>query len=160
MCAQNHEEVSILTQKGIVKKTDGEYAGVSVMRSSACDACHAKGFCVECKKTMEARALNAVGAEAGDTVELESPTGTVLGYAAIMFLMPVVAALGSYLTASLWLSETASLLVSLAFFLAAFVFIYLFFNSKSIREKNTVTIVKIIKKDIDNNEEVGDIDRS
>lgn len=149
-----------MTQKGIVKKTEGEYAYVSVMRTSACDACHAKGFCVECKKTMDARALNSVGAEAGDTVELESPTGTVLGYAAIMFLLPVVSAIGSYLIASLWLAEAMRLIVSLAFFIAAFVFIYLFFNSKRIREKNTVTIVKIIKKDIDNNEEVGDIDRS
>ena len=149
-----------MTQNGIVIKTDGEYATVSVKRQSACDSCHAKGYCVECKKTMNARALNKIGAKVGDTVELESPTGTVLAYAATVFVLPIAVTFVSYVVASLFIEQIASLLVSLGFFAASFVFIYLFFNSKRIREKNTVSIVKIIKKDIDNDEKVGDIDCS
>ena len=149
-----------MTQKGIVKEIKGNYATVSVKRQSACDSCHANGYCVECKKSMDAVALNEVGAQTGDTVELESPTGTVLGYAALVFLMPVVMAIGSFVVFSLWFSQTASLLASLGFFILAFVFIYFYFNKRSVKEKNIVKIIKIIKKDIKENEEMGDIESS
>lgn len=109
---------------------------------------------------MDALALNEAGAQTGDTVELESPTGTVLGYAALVFLLPVVAAIGSFVVFSLYFSQTVSLLASLGFFALTFVFIYFYFNSKKVREKNTVKIVKIIKKDIKDNEKMGDIESS
>lgn len=149
-----------MTQNGTVKEIKGEYAVVSVKRQSACDSCHAKGYCIECKKTMDALALNEAGAQTGDTVELESPTGTVLGYAALVFLLPVVIAIGSFLVFSLYFSQTVSLLASLCFFVLTFVFIYFYFNSKKVKEKNTVKIVKIIKKDIKDNEKMGDIEGS
>ena len=76
-------------------------------------------------KKMTAFADNAVGAESGDLVELETNSSTVLRYAALVFLCPIAAGLLFYfLGAALTDAAVFPYLLSLAGFLLSFVVIY------------------------------------
>lgn len=81
------------------------YATVEVARRSACDGCHksAEG-CAMCallgdKKTMSARAADPIGVSVGDTVEVATADARVLGYAALVFLCPILLAMAGYAAA-------------------------------------------------------------
>ncbi len=100
-----------MKQKAIVRETQGSYAIVEVSRSSMCDGC-AKQNCADhntcaagamfaSAKTITARVKNPVGAAVGDIVWVESADGTVLTYAALVFLMPVAVCILAWYTASL-----------------------------------------------------------
>ncbi len=100
-----------MKQKAIVRETKGPYATVEVSRSSMCDGCvkqdcqsHtcAAGAMFGSAKTITARVKNPVGAAVGDTVWVESADGTVLGYAALVFLMPIAVCIFAWYVASLW----------------------------------------------------------
>lgn len=64
-------------------------ATVSVLRKEACAACSGKYFCGSSKKTVS-KAVDPIGVKVGDTVEVEARSGIVLGYAALLFVMPIV----------------------------------------------------------------------
>ena len=87
-----------MKQKATVKSTAGRYAMVEVSRSTMCDGCvkqdcqsHtcAAGAMFGSAKAMTVRVKNPLGASVGDTVWVESADRTVLGYAALVFLMPI-----------------------------------------------------------------------
>ncbi len=88
----------------VVIETDRDRAVVRVERKSACEGCHkASGGkdCAVCglvggNRTLDARAINSVGAEVGDTVEIESASSRVLLYAALVFILPIVLAFAGY----------------------------------------------------------------
>lgn len=110
----------------------GEIATVEIVRSSACEACHKNGAgCSACdiltmNRTVTAKAKNLIGAKPGDMVVIETPSGRVLGYAALVFLFPLVTALAFYFAAGLISGPTAlPYLLSLAGFVLAFVVLYL-----------------------------------
>ena len=97
-----------MKQKAIVKATQGRYATVEVSRSAMCDGCvkqdcasHtcAAGAMFGSAKTISARARNPLGASVGDTVWVESSDKTVLGYAALVFLLPIVMCMVFYAAA-------------------------------------------------------------
>lgn len=89
---------------GRVVETREGLVTVEVKRTSACEGCHkrADGGCSVCtlmggesSRTARTVAENPLGAEVGDTVKVESPTGKVLGLAAAVFLLPpILAAIG------------------------------------------------------------------
>lgn len=85
-----------MKQKGIVKEINGEFATVSVLRAEACSSCSGRNFCGSARQA-EVRVKNAVSAQIGETVEIETPSEKVLGYAALVFLSPVLLAVGLYL---------------------------------------------------------------
>lgn len=88
----------------VVIEADRDRAVVRVERKSACEGCHkASGGkdCAVCglvggNRTVDARAINSVGAGVGDTVEIESASSLVLLYAALVFLLPTVLAIVGY----------------------------------------------------------------
>ena len=89
--------------KAKVIATDHEFAIVEAERTSACEGCHkaADGGCSVCTlmggdRRISARAINRVGACVGDTVSIESRTGRVIGYAVLVFLLPLLMALVGY----------------------------------------------------------------
>lgn len=91
-----------------VVELQNEYtATVSVAKKAACDGCHKNAdgsgcsVCTLLGGNREARAAakNTVGAHVGDTVEIESATGRMLLYAALIFLLPVVLCLAAYFIA-------------------------------------------------------------
>lgn len=92
--------------------TNGKHATVLCSRTSACEGCHkqSEGDCSVCSlmggnKTMQAEAYNAIGARVGETVEIETATSRVLGYAALVFLLPVIAVILGYLVSAFWTQE-------------------------------------------------------
>ncbi|MBQ4044510.1 MAG: SoxR reducing system RseC family protein [Clostridia bacterium] len=87
-----------MRQKAIVLQTYGNRAKVRVLRSSMCEGCSKKedggscacGALLGANRVMDAEAENAVRAEIGDAVEIETESSVVLGYAALVFLLPVL----------------------------------------------------------------------
>ena len=81
-----------------VRSVDGAFATVEVARLSACEGCHKSdaGGCSVCSlmggsvKTTIARAKNSASASVGDLVRVESSSGRMLLYAALLFLLPLL----------------------------------------------------------------------
>ncbi len=119
-----------MEQIGIVKETRKGTAVVEVLRTAMCEGCARQkesGSCVcgellGAARTMTADAANDVDAAVGDRVRLETASSVVLGYAALVFLLPVAAALLFYYTAALfsppaavpWIAAAAGFLLSFA----------------------------------------------
>jgi positive regulator of sigma E activity len=97
-----------MEQIGIVKEVRGETARVEVLRTAMCEGCAKQtknGSCVcgellGAARTMTAEAANDARAAVGDRVRLETASSVVLGYAALVFLVPVAAAFLFYCAAS------------------------------------------------------------
>ena len=91
-----------------VIKTNKNRATVEVERQSACDGCHKNkdgSGCSICSltgasKTFEAEAINEIGAKVGDRVTVVTKTDRVLGYAALVFLLPVLVGVVFYFVAA------------------------------------------------------------
>jgi positive regulator of sigma E activity len=92
-----------MQQRATVLETDGKIALIKVSRASMCEGCHKFGTDGGCGghceitglvagngKTMTARAQNNVGAATGDRVEVESDSVRVIGYAALVFILPII----------------------------------------------------------------------
>ncbi len=137
-----------------VIKVEGQRATVEVERTSACEGCHksedGKG-CSVCsmlggERRLAADAVNKVGAEVGDRVVIESPTGRMLWYAALVFLLPLVVALLAYGVAAL-LTESMAWQIggALIGFLGTFLIIFAY--SEIVRKKRLdIEITEIVKK--------------
>ena len=84
-------------------------AVVESRRKSACDGCHKNTEgegCAVCSlmgsdPLIRTRAVNAVGAQIGDTVLIASDTSRMLRYAAMVFLLPLLCGAVGYLSAAL-----------------------------------------------------------
>lgn len=143
----------------VVEIENENTAIVSVARHAACDGCHknaeGKG-CSVCtllggNREARARALNAVGASVGDTVEVESRTGRMLAYAALVFLLPVLLALGGYFVGKhCTASEGAALAIAGGCFVLAFFAIWLF-SRFVITRRLDVEIVCVVKLESERN---------
>ena len=142
------------TKATVVEIISPDIAVVSVERRAACDGCHkaadGKG-CSVCtllgsKGEARARAKNTVGAAIGDTVEVESRTKRIMGYAALVFLLPVALAIVAYLIGTkLSLGEGASLLLALAGLLLSFLLIF-FYSKLVVSRRLDIEIVAITEK--------------
>ncbi len=91
-----------MIQKARVVSVDGEYAVVRVSRKTICEGCHnTDSSCSACfafgDKNAECRALNTVGAKVGDTVVVRAESSHIIGYAALVFIAPIVIALAVYM---------------------------------------------------------------
>lgn len=147
-----------MRQEGIVTAKDGAYAVVSVKRMSACDGCHksdpgmqtaGESTCHECsmfpvQTEFSVRAYNVIDAEVGMRVEVECESSRVLGYAAAVFLLPLLLAflfglLGALLCSYAWVTY---LCAGLGFMLA-FVFVRLVID-KTAKEKTEYRIISIL----------------
>ena len=90
-----------MTQKAKVISTDGKYAVVRVSRKTICEGCHnTDSSCSACfafgDKNAECRAVNLCGAKVGDTVTVRTESSRIIGYAALVFIAPIVIALIAY----------------------------------------------------------------
>jgi sigma-E factor negative regulatory protein RseC len=99
-----------MRQKAVVLETSGNRAKIKVLRSSMCEGCSKKdggGSCacgelLGANRIMITEAENSLQAVPGDAVEIETESSVVLGYAAIVFLLPVVMFFVGYALASSW----------------------------------------------------------
>ncbi|MBR6513998.1 MAG: SoxR reducing system RseC family protein [Clostridia bacterium] len=132
-----------MIQKGKVISLDGEYAVVEVMRTSGCVGCSKQEGCVACKKKIKSRAYNKAGAKVGDTVTLESRSDTVLAYALVVFVLPLVLTIAAYLLSGLFFSaQLPQILVSTCIFVLTYVIIYFTLDRRP-EVKKSVKITKI-----------------
>lgn len=111
-----------MTQKAtVIGIKDSEHVLIKTVRKSACEACH-KGEGGSCKAcdlvfapdTVEAVAVNKIGAKEGDKVIIESRSSDVIGLSALVFLLPIVFAAAGYLLSTLWI-ENSDISVLFAF---------------------------------------------
>ncbi len=79
-------------------------AEVVLIRQSACSGdCHKCSGCGAVEQTMVLTARNAIGAQAGDLVIIQSASGPVLAGAAVLYMLPLALFfLGYFLAAVLW----------------------------------------------------------
>lgn len=91
-----------MEQNAIVIEKSKDRATVRVLRESACAGCHKMGSgsapCRECRlfdtdPALQVTAIDRAGAEVGDRVVLQSPSGRILGWAALTFFLPTVLAI-------------------------------------------------------------------
>lgn len=141
----------------VIEVKDG-YAVVKSERHSACDGCHSKDFCLSCsKKDITVTALDPIGVRPGDEVEIETPSRTVLSYAAAVFVLPIFAAIAAYLLGEGIAGEGSYLpyICATGAFAVSIGVVCAVFNTRRMKDRNPLEIVKIINKDIDN-ESMGD----
>lgn len=135
-----------MKQNGFVIKTDKEYATVEITRTSACEKCHSADACFSCNKKMQAKALNEIGAQVGDRVEIESSSSMILAFASLVFILPIVFALSFYYIGTLFTTGLLTpFLISFGGFALSFVLICFLVN-KTAASKNNVKITKIISQ--------------
>lgn len=106
-----------MTQNAVVTKLAGDgWAQIEVKRVSACghDCSQCGGGCAELTRTgpVTVLARNPVGARPGDRVVVESATKSILGFAAVVYLLPLVLFFAGYLIAhALGAGEGAALAI-------------------------------------------------
>ena len=141
-----------MTQTARVIK-GGEDAVIEISRKSACEMCHETGSaCTACNiftssKKASARAQNAIGANVGDIVEVESKETTILGFAAIVFLLPIAIPLILYLIFQT--NMTIAVTVAVAAFLITSIAVY-FVSKRYEKKKPVLKITKILKSTVEN----------
>lgn len=100
--------------EALVISAGGSTAFVEVRRKAACDGCHKNkdgGGCSICNLTggdakLSLKVRNPLGAEPGQRVRIETDSRRVLGYAWLVFLLPLLAAaLGWWLGSRFGCSE-------------------------------------------------------
>ncbi len=147
-----------MTQKATVLEIHGKTASVLVRRSSMCEGCEKKDGCASsclagnlmgANQTMTALASNDAGAGVGDTVEIESGSRTVLSYAALIFLFPILVCAAFYAVGMAFsLGEGTSLLLAGIGFVVSFLLIILFdrLTAKRKKDRPDIRITRILSR--------------
>ena len=111
-----------MEQKAKVRQVSPDgMARVMVIRESACSGdCHKCSGCGAAKETLLFDAVNAIGAQTGDTVVVSSESGPVLAGAAMLYMVPLALFfLGYFLGAKLGMGGWFGCLGLVLGFLAA-----------------------------------------
>ena len=123
-------------------------AVIMVKRVSACgeNCAHCAAKCADRSNELKVLADNAAGADVGDIVEVESSAKKILGFAALVYLVPVLLFVaGAVISALCGFSDGMSALVCVAAFLFG-VTLAVVYNKKVASNKEIChTIVKIVK---------------
>ena len=140
-----------MTQNGTVIALDGNTAVVEVLRMSACSSCNKESSdCIACtlggaRKKTTVKVMNTLSAKVGDSVELEATTFRIIFCAFAVFILPVILALGLYLTASVIFGAYSiyTYLSPLFGVMVSFFFIY-FVLGRRAEKDNGISMVRII----------------
>lgn len=140
-----------MRRKAVVKEVYGDTAVIEVLRESMCEGCHNTGCAGNCEISlfpesgkMTASAENCACASVGDVVEIESGTKTVLGYAVIVFILPIIIAAALYSASfALTKSETVSAVCAVSGLVFSFCGIMIFDRSKQ-KKNPKIRIIKIL----------------
>ena len=142
-----------MKNEATVVEIRGTRAVVEARRLSACEGCHknqnGSHECSVCSLMggdgiICAEAENTIGAQVGDRVVIESGTGRMLWYAALVFLLPIVLALVAYGVVT-QLTEQAAWQLGAAAIAFVGTFVGLFAYSKAVQKKRCdAQIVEIL----------------
>jgi len=135
-----------MNKKAYVKEIMGGKAVLSVKRECACagkDNCNATCFTLQ-NEIIEVETDNEIGAKAGDFVEVEGNTSSILLYSAIIFILPIFTGLLLYFIAGIF-TESIILpyIISGIGFILSVVFLYFFMN-KFAKGRSNFKITKIL----------------
>ncbi len=142
----------MITEAKVIS-AEGGFAIVETDRKSACEGCHNNkgGGCSVCSLTggdrkLTTKAYNKIGAGVGDTVAVSTGTGRVLGYAWMVFLMPILFAALGWWIGSMFSGDTIIAgICAAAGIVLSFVFVWLY--SKFVVEKRCdAEIVSVISR--------------
>lgn len=146
-----------MRQKAVVLETKDTIARIKVLRSSMCEGCEKRGSGGSCacgelmgaNRVMIAEAVNEIGAKPGEDVEIETESTVVLGYAALVFLMPIAAFFLGYALTD-YSTQTAHLswIVGIGCFLLSFVPI-MFLEHRRRGKSPQIRIVARVKNEKD-----------
>ena len=144
-----------MKQIATVEEVKGNIAKIKVKRDSACAGCKSENLCGSCMKTITADAVNNIGAEIGDVVNVESESGTILKYSVFTFIVPILCALAVYfITAYIFAHELISNVSMAAGFVAPLIILVLVVKKKKICD---ITITGIVERNaetgVQNNEQ-------
>lgn len=136
-----------MKKKAYVEKINGDMAVLKVKRECACQnkySCDVKKCFTFQNETVTIEVKNDIGAKTGDYVEVEGKTSSILTYAAVVFLMPLIAGLAAYFIAAQFMSnEIMPYIISGVSFIASIVFLYYFLN-KIVKGREDFIIGKIL----------------
>lgn len=142
-----------MRQRAVVLKTDNGIAEIEVSRATMCDGCQKNGDCghscelsgiISGGKKMTTNAVNKIGARVGDTVEVETESKKVLGYAALVFAVPIfVCAFFYFLADVIFDTEAVSLAAAGIGFVLSFVGLSLFDRVKK-KAPPDIVIVSVL----------------
>ena len=135
-----------MTEIGVVLKVKDEFAQVRVGRNSACASCGKCGMTSK-QKHVDFFASNAIGATAGDTVELEIPEGNSAKFALIAYFIPLAPALALlFLALGLKCAEWLAILLFFAGLAVGFAVLSVIDRVRKHKWMETPVITKIIHK--------------
>jgi len=92
-----------MSETGIVKKTEGAYARVLVMRKASCCENCGKDSCDVPEQGVETEALNTIGAVKGQTVRVAMRPQTYYKGAMLIYILPVAALIGGAIAGQVYL---------------------------------------------------------
>lgn len=95
-----------MKQTAIVKEVTGDTAILLVKRQTMCDGCHKESGCGGCAQMLEVSVKNSLNASVGDTVTIQTPGATVIGVAALVFLLPLLLSFAAYGIAAMLTDQT------------------------------------------------------
>jgi len=140
-----------MKQQATVEAVNGNIAKIKVKRESACSGCKSENFCGSCMKVVTADAVNNIGANVGDVVDIESESKIILKYAVCTFVLPIICALLVYtVTAYIFSSEVISNMSMIAGFIIPLIILALVVKKKKICD---ITITGIVETGVQNNEQ-------
>ena len=133
-------------EEGIVTHTNGASAMVRTIKSGACDACSAKGFCTDSGRDMTVTALNIVSARPGDRVRLEIATGAFMKVMFLLYIVPVMALLAGALIGLALAGDSAAAVGALIAFILAVAFVRQRGRRMGTMDAYQPRIVKIVRR--------------
>lgn len=128
-------------------KLENDKVVMEVKRAAGCSGC--AGGCASCSSgagnTITIKAGNSIGARVGDIVEVESKSGLLLGYAALIFLLPLTSGfLGYFITNSITANTALSYGISAAMFILSVAVLFPLVNRAASKTENYI-ITSFIK---------------
>ena len=136
---------------------DDGSATVIHVRESACSGdCHKCSGCGAAQQTVVFRAINAIGAKAGQLVTVRSESGPVLAAAAVLYLMPLLLFFAGYI-AGMLLWQQGAIAGCAAFVLG--IVLAAVYDRKVVRKRETVyTITGFASRNVLGSQIKGDND--
>lgn len=138
-----------MTQNAVVKHLTGDgWAEIEVQRVSACghDCSQCGGGCAELTRSGPVRALarNPLDAQPGDRVVVESSSARILGYAALVYLLPLALFFAGYCIAcALGAAENIAILTGGGCFVLSMGLAVLGDRQAKKKSRETFTIVAV-----------------
>ncbi len=141
----------MVTEEGIVIRSNMNLVWVKTVKTDACDSCSAKEGChiFGGGKPMEVEAINTAGAKPGDTVILGFESGSFLKLSFFLYVFPILsmiigAVVGQETAGNYNMDPTGfSVILGIACFLLAFLVIKLLGKRLSENTSYRASVVKI-----------------